>query len=228
MMDEPRTRLLKRREELRKQLALYETDLRHGAWSDRDLIAKKIRDTEQDLDAVELAIAQTGFTDALDAVTREAARAAQENATFWFRRFMLSLQIGNGAGFLAAAAVVGQADASAIHLAAVLAWAPAAYFAVGTAAAGLLPLIMAAHAWARDNPRGRYAANAGGLFLTVLAAGLFACGMTSVVWELRQLGQPAVTQAEPPAPAPTLAPALPAADQSGSPAGAELPKASAR
>lgn len=189
----------------------------------------EVEQWERQLDSIDMALIQIEQTAAIEKGTavREAQRHDAENATFWFRRFMLSLQIGNGAGFLATAAVVGQVDADAISLAAVLAWAPATYFGLGTGAAGLLPLVMAAHAWAKEHPRGRCLANIAGWLLTTFAVGFFACGMTSVVCELRQLGQPAVRQAEPPAPAPTLAPAPPAADQSGSPAGAEPPKASA-
>lgn len=149
---------------------------------------------EHELDELDGRLMQAELTAALetDTAAREAARLDQESATFWFRRFMLSLQIGNGAGFLATAAVVGQVDSAAIPLAAVLAWAPATYFGLGTAAAGLLPLVMAARASAKDRPAARRFANIGTWLLTTLAVGLFACGMTSVVVELRELGRPKI------------------------------------
>lgn len=230
MSDEARRRLEERRGQLLQEIARNEVLARTADANLAGMYDNRRAQFEAALDTVDAALAQSSLTRALEAETaaREEARAEQENATFWFRRFMLSLQIGNGAGFLATAAVVGQVDASAISLAAVLAWAPATFFALGTAAAGLLPLIMAGHAWARDNARARYTANAGAFLLTTFAVGFFACGMASVVWELRQLGQPAVRQAEAPAPAPSPAPAPPAGDQSGSPADAAPPKASAQ
>lgn len=229
-MTDARERLKRRREELAAAIRAKQAKLGGQPGAVQRHLEARIEESEDKLDQFDAALAQTELTEALqaDAAAREAQRAEQENATFWFRRFMLSLQIGNGAGFLATAAVVGQVDAAAISLTAVLAWAPAMYFGLGTATAGLLPLIMAASAWAKDHPRARQAANIGGWLLTTAAVGFFACGMTSVVWELRQLGQPAVRQAEAPAPAPSPAPAPPAADQSGSPADAAPPKASAQ
>ncbi|MDP2213630.1 hypothetical protein [Phenylobacterium sp.] len=211
MADEARTRLIRRREQLLKEIDELWRLVEQSDHTVAELHEGRINQAESALDRIDAALAQSNLTQALEAETaaREAAKAEQENATFWFRRFMLSLQIGNGAGFLATAAVVGQVDAEAISLAAVLAWAPATYFGLGTATAGLLPLIMAGHAWAKDRPKARYAANLGALMMTTFAIGFFACGITSVVVELRQLGQPAVAHAierAPIAPNPTPAP----------------------
>lgn len=118
-------------------------------------------------------------------------RADREVQDFWFRRFMLSLQIGNGAAFLATVAGLLQADKSVLPIIAALAWPPAMYFAMGVTAAGLLPLLMAAQrAFPRHRPvkRGAYIAV---LALTTLSMGFFAVGAATVVVEIWQLGQPA-------------------------------------
>ncbi|MDO8900134.1 MAG: hypothetical protein Q7V15_02140 [Phenylobacterium sp.] len=162
--------------------------------------ATRLDEVEAELDRLDAALVQVQHTRAIesDLRARDRERAEAENATFWFRRFMLSLQIGNGAGFLAAASIVSQVDSEAIYMAAVLAWAPATYFALGTGAAGLLPLIMAAHAWANGHPVGKRAANLASLALTTFAVLFFVCGMASVVVELRQIGDaPQHSTAEP-------------------------------
>jgi len=68
----------------------------------------------------------------------EAAR--REDAGFWFRRFMLGLQIANGGAFAAITAGVFQADDPA--LAARLVHAPYSLFAAGLLAAGLIPFAL--------------------------------------------------------------------------------------
>ena len=188
----------------------------------RHHIEERIAEGEAKLDEFDAALVQTDLTEALQnqETQRAAERAEQENAAFWFRRFMLSLQIGNGAGFLASAAIVGQVEVEAMPVAAVLAWAPAAYFACGTAVAGALPLILAAQAWAKDRPSLSYIANRTTWAMTASAIAFFLAGMASVVVELRQLGQPAVTHAAGPAPpSPSPAPPPPAGGPSGSPDG---------
>lgn len=185
----------------------------------------EVAELERQLDEIDRSLLQAAQTEALkrDTDVRESQRAEEENGAFWLRRFILSLQIGNGAGFLASAAVVGQVDFEAISLAAVLAWVPAAYFALGTGVAGALPLIMAAQAWAKNRPRTRYIAKHMTWAMTFSAITFFIAGMASVVVELRELGQlaePAVTHAADPAPpSPSPAPRPPAGGPSGTPGG---------
>lgn len=72
-----------------------------------------------------------------DTASREDARLKQDDAAFWFRRFILSLQIGNGAGFVALAGGVLQADKP--REVAVLAFPSFGWFAGGLILAGLVP-----------------------------------------------------------------------------------------
>ena len=71
---------------------------------------------------------------------REHEKQAQDDAAFWFRRFILSLQIGNGAGFLALATGVLQADN--FNTVARLAVGPFLWFGAGTIVAGIVPGIL--------------------------------------------------------------------------------------
>jgi hypothetical protein len=134
--------------------------------------------------------------DRFDVITGELDRVDREERAFWFRRFMLSLQIGNGAAFLATVAGVLQADLAALPTVAVFAWAPAIYFGLGVSAAGLLPLLMAARtAFPTVIWSGR-AAFIAILFATTSSAGLFALGVGSVMVELTQVQVPAVVAAK--------------------------------
>lgn len=221
--DDPEDRLQARRLQLMAERTVLQSRMATSHLHEDPFLTNQLEKLEAAIDQIDAALAQSNLTHAIqtEAAAREMAARSEENANFWFRRFMLSLQIGNGAGFLATAAVVGQVDAAAISLAAVLAWAPAAYFGLGTAAAGLLPLIMAALVWAEGRPNARRAAYVAAWFMTTSAIGFFACGMTSVVFELRQLGQPAVMHAAEPAqaPSPIPAPPLPDGDPSDTPPG---------
>lgn len=119
-------------------------------------------------------------------------RATREGREFWFRRFMLSLQIGNGAAFLATVAGLLQADKDILSVMAVLAWAPAMYFGLGVGAAGLLPLLMVAREAVAMEGRWARIVHLGVLSFTVFSMGFFALGAGSVVIEIRQLGGAAV------------------------------------
>ena len=93
----------------------------------------------QEVAQIDTALLQADNTAALQhaAEQREQARLSQDDAAYWFRRFMLSLQIGNGAGFVAALAGMLQGDE--VGTVARLAAAPAVLFGFGVLIAGLLP-----------------------------------------------------------------------------------------
>lgn len=65
-----------------------------------------------------------------------------ESASFWFRRFSTSLSIGNGAGLLATSGLL-QTNHEYVGLLA----QPFAWFALGTIAAGILPIFLGAKTW---------------------------------------------------------------------------------
>ena len=125
----------------------------------------------------------------------EEDRASREGREFWFRRFMLSLQIGNGAAFLATVAGLLQADKDVLSVMAVLAWPPAMYFALGVGSAGLLPLLMFAREAVPIDGRWRRIVHLAVLTFTTFSMGFFALGAGSVVVEIRQLGGAAVEAA---------------------------------
>lgn len=62
----------------------------------------------------------------------------REGRDFWFRPLMLSLQIGNGAAFVAIVTGLLHAEIALVQTLAALVWVPAMYFGIGVAAAGLL------------------------------------------------------------------------------------------
>ena len=119
----------------------------------------------------------------------EEDRTDREVRDFWFRRFMLSLQIGNGAAFLATVDGLFHADKEVLPLMAALAWPPATYFGLGVASAGLLPLLMAAQRAFPSHQLARRSAYIAVLALTTFSMGFFALGSGSVVVEIRQVGQ---------------------------------------
>lgn len=125
----------------------------------------------------------------------EEDRASREGREFWFRRFMLSLQIGNGAAFLATVAGLLQADKDVLSVMAVLAWPPAMYFGLGVGSAGLLPLLMFAREAVPVDGKWRRIVHLAVLTFTTFSMGFFALGAGSVVVEIRQLGVAAVEAA---------------------------------
>lgn len=88
------------------------------------------------------AAAQKDAAEAQDRATAEQERekSAADGAEFWFRRFMLSLQIGNGAAFVALAGGILQADNPAA--AAAVAAKSFALFGGGLTLAGIIPLLL--------------------------------------------------------------------------------------
>jgi hypothetical protein len=227
MVDGPRQRLIERRQALLEEVARFrrkaESNEGNNAYIHRIDMAEK----EAELDVVDAALAQSDLTQALQADTaaREAARAAaqaeQENTTFWYRRFMLSLQIGNGTGFLATLTAFAQADPDAWVPAAGFAFWPAYYFGGGVVAAGLLPLLAAFERHSEFGPRARNAMNGGILLLTTIAAFAFFSGVWQVgaqLYEISELRLP-THAADPAPPSPSPAPPPPAGGPSGSPAG---------
>jgi hypothetical protein len=115
-------------------------------------------------------------------------REAAQGADFWFRRFMLSLQIGNGAAFLAVVTSVVGAD----QMAQAAKWAilPAMGFGVGAIFSGMLPMLL----WVQ---RVQMLAGVRPLFrsltasFAIVGAVAFFAGMTGVIWGLQEAaGQP--------------------------------------
>jgi hypothetical protein len=141
----------------------------------------ELPDLHQELVAIEQTLAQVESTEALrrDTAEREADRLKQDDAAYWWRRFNTSLAIGNGAGL----AVVTGATLQAQHLdqALVFAWEPMLYFGPGVLLAGVLPWLL----WAQKRyPGATGLARVAGIFLTTLAAGLFALGIGSAVYRV--------------------------------------------
>lgn len=125
----------------------------------------------------------------------EDERAAREGRDFWFRRFILSLQIGNGAAFLATVTGMFQAEKDVLSIMAVLAWAPALYFALGVGAAGVLPLLMFAQTAVRGHRLRESLVRHAVIALTTFSMGFFVLGSGSVVVQITQLQEPAVDAA---------------------------------
>lgn len=198
--ESPEQRLIARRSASRERLAARREqllqELRRATEQYEKLGLDSFRNRrdglEQELDKIDSMLMQSDLTGALEADTaaREADRAERENFTFWFRRFMLSLQIGNGGGFLATVAAVQQADPASLSTLAKLLALPVTFFGIGTILAGLLPLIMAAHANERLTKRAQTSAEGIALALTMGAAAFFACGVLTVTWELLQAQRP--------------------------------------
>ena len=97
------------------------------------------------------AAAQLASAQALDRESeeRERARAAGDDVSFWYRRFILSLQIGHAAAVLAIIGGTLQAD-DPKPVAAAMVW-PGLFFAHGLLAAGMLPALQALHRLTRTN-----------------------------------------------------------------------------
>lgn len=111
-----------------------------------------LRDLLGELATIDAALVQAENTKAIQEseAARHREQAASDDASFWFRRFMLSLQIGNGAGLLAIVGGALQADdpKAAIGLAGLQAVA----FGYGVLLAGALPGVLALERGARTRP----------------------------------------------------------------------------
>lgn len=125
----------------------------------------------------------------------EDERTAREGRDFWFRRFILSLQIGNGAAFLATVTGMFQAEKDVLSIMAALAWAPALYFALGVGTAGALPLLMFAETAVRGHKLRESLVRHTVVALTTFSMGFFVLGAGSVVVQITQMQKPAVDAA---------------------------------
>ena len=143
-MDEIQTRLARRREEVIQRLAEIGNAPKQNTrgWEERPHLLQELVTIEQTLAQMAATAAQVASTAAQVEATEaaERMRIAQDDASFWFRRFVLSLQIANGAAFVAAVGGVLQADN--LPVAAAAAASPTAWFALGIFGSGLLPLIL--------------------------------------------------------------------------------------
>lgn len=217
---DPITRLTERR---RRMLGDLERLRRQAEETGSGILEQKALNLARDVDRLDAALVQANLTHAIEAETdaREATKAEQENTAFWYRRFMLSLQIGNGTGFLATLTAFSQADQTALATAAKFALWPAYSFGIGVVAAGLLPLLAAFERRRDYSPRARRAMNGSIYFLTFLAAMGFVAGVQTTWQQLYEITkQPAVTHAADPAPpSPSPAPPPPVGGPSGSPGG---------
>lgn len=131
----------------------------------------------------EVAEVQREATEAQRAATAEAelTRLEAEGTDFWLRRFILSLQIGNGAAFLAVVSSILQA--ANFEFAARLAFPPALGFGFGVLFAGAIPFAM----WFERRQRaevGDQVSRALSILLCVLSTFAFVVGMGLVQWSL--------------------------------------------
>jgi hypothetical protein len=144
----------------------------------------------QELSQIDAALLQAENTAALnrDADGRERERAAADDASFWFRRFMLSLQIGNGAGFLAS--LEGILHAEELSDAVTLAGLPAISFGLGVMLAGTLPIVLwgQRQAWIATNGVLRAFVGLALVVFTVGAATFFVLALGSIGGELLRHG----------------------------------------
>ena len=156
-----------------------------------------------------------------DTASRELDRERRDDSTFWYRRFMLSLQIGNGAAMLALMTGVMGAEQKDMMFLSALAWAPAMYFGIGLVAAGCLPGLLAGSRALRgvtlfNEGFTKRIAWAMSIIVipmaTTLAAGAFVLGLGSVVVEISQLHRATVARAaQTKAVSPPTSPTAPAA-----------------
>lgn len=139
-MEDWTNRLRERRQEIIARLDQIgpAPDQASLGFAERPMLLQEILEIEQILVQHEATKAQLQET-----ATLEAERAKSEGADFWFRRFLLSLAVGNAAAFLALASGLLQADDPIA--AAKLIRLPLQHFGHGLLAAGAIPAIM----WAR-------------------------------------------------------------------------------
>lgn len=132
-----------------------------------------------------------------EASESERQRERDAEAIFWYRRAILSLQIGHGA--VLAAVLGGLMQAENIPLAARVASGPAAWFGAGLVAAGVLPFLLwaAATTWGERFRRGVRAALA---VLTAVSAACFLAGVGHAWVAIERVGASPDKVAAAPAP----------------------------
>lgn len=199
-MEDIRERLTNRRAEVLQRLGDIGSAPKQNTrgWEERPHLLQELVTIEQTLAQIAATEAQAKATAAQVAATdaAERTRTAQDDAAFWFRRFMVSLQLANGAAFVAAVTGVLQADD--LPRAAAVAASPTAWFALGILGSGLLPLVL----WLERQPWGsivRWVSRAAlvlGAAISILA---FSAGLVEVT---RTLGSYVKPQTGKEAPAP--------------------------
>lgn len=129
-------------------------------------------------------------------LAEEARRSSQDDAAYWFRRFMTSLGIGHGAAFAAVLAGVGQSDN--LRDAAAFAFWPSVLFGVGLLLAGLIPLGVFLQRWSEGRPgRGWFSkfTDEATSLMTIGSSLLFATGVVVTIVVLYVTArQPTATQ----------------------------------
>jgi len=135
-------RLMRRRRESLESIAHWSKAAAAGNTVTAPAATARVVAEEKALDEIDAALLQADNTEALnrEGAARERRKAEQDDAQFWFRRFMVSLQIGNGAALLST--ISGVLGAERIEIVAPAASAPAESFAGGLVFAGLIPAIL--------------------------------------------------------------------------------------
>lgn len=166
----------------------------------RDTFQTGLSAAQSTVDTLDATIAQMENTEALNRAQaeRDHAKAAEDDGNFWFRRFMVSLQVGNGGAVLALLTSLTSADdVGAVAGTLVV---PVSVFGFGLVAAGLVPaflwLARTAAAKSREFENmwpGRLYTNVQGAFAHLAAyaaigsACLFAAGLVFAIGGLRDL-----------------------------------------
>jgi len=117
----------------------------------------------------------------------ERHRERKAEADYWFRQWMNSLAIGNGAGFLAVTS--GLLQAGRLERAITLVFAPLTYFALGLLFAGALRLLVWSTHTTKLGSLGEKVSQRATLAATTISALLFVCGITSSVFEVAQFNK---------------------------------------
>lgn len=193
-MTDIRERLNERREELLQNFDKDAMWVRDGAdpsspryeRSRRNIV--ELREIEATLATMQLADAQVGVADAQREVaaaqrdanlTAERERSASEDVTFWSRRYLTTISVGNAAGLSAVLIAMNQADAPAVDLRG-LVWIILA-FGGGAFLGGTVPLLRVALAVERLKPMRAFLALLAGWIYPILATACFLFGATSLI-----------------------------------------------
>jgi len=148
----------------------------------------ELREVEATLATMQLADAQAGVAGAQREVaaaqraaneTAEKERTASEDVTFWTRRFLTTISVGNAAGLSATLIAMNQADAPSVSLGR-LAWIILA-FGGGAFLGGTVPLLRLALAADRLRPMRAFLGLLAGWIYPVLATACFLIGATFLV-----------------------------------------------
>jgi len=148
----------------------------------------ELREIEATLATMQLADAQLRVADAQHEVasaqraSNEAAdkeRAASEDVTFWTRRFLTTISLGNAAGLSAVLIAMNQADAPSVDIRR-LGWIIIA-FGTGAFLGGTVPLLRLALAAKRLQPMKAFLGFLAGWLYPILVSLCFLVGVTLLV-----------------------------------------------